>query len=128
MPSKHCKSWGALALAATLATPATAELSAADIAKLGAALTPLGGEKAGNAAKTIPEWTGGVTKPVAGYKPGQNYPDPFKDDKPTLTITGANADQHKAMLPEGAVAMLKKYPTYKMVVYPTRRSASAPEG
>ena len=118
----------ALVAVATLATPAAAELSAADLAKLGSSLTPLGGEKAGNTARTIPEWTGGVTKPVAGYKAGGLYPDPFAADKPLFTITGANAEQHKAMLPDGAVAMLKKYPTYKMVVYPTHRSASAPEG
>ena len=124
----HRKSWAALAVAAAFATPAVAELSAADLNKLGTTLNPLGGEKAGNAAKTIPEWTGGITTPVAGYKPGLHYPDPYKDDKPTLTITGANADQHKALIPDGAYAMLKKYPTYKMVVYPTRRSASAPEG
>ena len=122
------KSLIALAIASTFAVPAAAELSAADIAKLGNALTPVGGEKAGNAAGTIPAWTGGITRPVAGYKPGSFYPDPFKDDKPTMTITGANADQYRAQLSDGQVAMLKKYPTYKMVVYPTRRSSSAPEG
>jgi len=124
----HRNRWAALAAAAVIATPAAAELSASDLAKLGTTLTPMGGEKAGNAAKTIPEWTGGITKPVAGYKPGGYYPDPFKDDKPLFTITGANADQYKAQLPAGAHAMLKKYPDYKMIVYPTRRSASAPEG
>ncbi len=122
------KSWAALAVAAAFAAPAAAELSAADIAKLGTTLTPLGGEKAGNAARTIPEWTGGQTRVVPGYQPGKHYPDPFKDDRPLFTITGANADQYKANLTDGAVAMLKKYPTYKMVVYPTRRSATAPEG
>ena len=59
----HSKSWAALAVAAAFAAPAAAELSAADIGKLGTTLTPLGGEKAGNAAKSIPEWTGGITKP-----------------------------------------------------------------
>jgi hypothetical protein len=124
----HRKSWAALAVAAAFAAPAAAELSAADLAKLGTTLTPLGAEKAGNAAKTIPEWTGGITRPVAGYKEGGHYPDPFASDRPLFTITGANADQYKAQMPDGAYAMLKKYPTYKMVVYPTRRTASAPEG
>jgi hypothetical protein len=128
MLANHSKSLAALAVAAAFAAPAAAELSAADLAKLGTTLTPLGGEKAGNAAGTIPAWDGGITKPVAGYKPGGHYPDPFAGDRPTLTITGANADQHKAQLTEGAYAMLKKYPTYKMVVYPTRRSAASPEG
>jgi hypothetical protein len=116
------------AVAVALSAPALAELSAADLAKLGTTLTPLGGEKAGNAAGTIPAWTGGITTPVAGFKPGGYYPDPFPNDKPLFTITGANADQYKAQLSVGAMAMLKKYPDYKMIVYPTRRSASAPEG
>ena len=88
--------------------------------------TPMGAERAGNAAGTIPAWDGGITKPVAGYQPGHYYPDPFASDRPTLTITGANADQYKANLSDGQVAMLKKYPTYKMMVYPTRRSAAFP--
>ena len=87
-----------IAVAGSFAAPVVAELPASEIAKLGNALTPLGGEKAANAAGTIPAWTGGITRPVAGYKPGSFYPDPFKDDKPTMTITGANADQYRAQL------------------------------
>ena len=122
------KSVVALAVGAAFALPCAAELSSADVAKLGSTLTPLGGEKAGNAAGTIPAWDGGITKPVAGFTVGKHYPDPFAADRPTLTITGANADQYKAQLSDGQMAMLKKYPTYKIVVYPTRRSASSPEG
>jgi expansin (peptidoglycan-binding protein) len=118
----------ALAVAVAVSAPALAELSAADVAKLGTTLTPLGGEKAGNAAGTIPAWNGGITTPVAGFKPGGYYPDPYPGDKPLFTITPANAEQYKAQLSMGAMAMLKKYPDYKMVVYPTRRTSSAPEG
>lgn len=121
------KNCAALVAGALIAAPAAAELSAADLAKLGSTLTPIGAEKAGNAAGTIPAWDGGITKPVAGYKPGGYYPDPFADDKPLFTITGQNADQYKAQLSEGQVAMLKKYPDYKMIVYPTRRSAAFPQ-
>jgi hypothetical protein len=107
-----------------------AEMSAADIAKLGTTLTPMGAEKAGNAAGTIPAWDGGITKVPSGvnYKAGGNYPDPFAGDKILFTITGANADKYKDNLSPGQLAMLKKYPTYKMNVYSTRRSAAAPEG
>jgi len=73
-------SWAALAIGAALAMPAVAELSAADLAKLGTTLTPIGAEKAGNAAGTIPAWDGGVTRVQAGYKPGGAYPDPFAAD------------------------------------------------
>ena len=117
----------ALAVAAAFAVPAHAELPAAEIAKLGTTLTPVGAEKAGNAAGTIPAWDGGLTKALPGYRPGQAYPNPFPDDKPKFTITGGNADQYKANLSEGQMALLKKYPDYKMVVYPTRRSASFPQ-
>lgn len=33
--------------------------------RLGKDLTPMGSVKAGNAAGTIPAWTGGVSKPIA---------------------------------------------------------------
>ena len=39
---------------------------------------------------------------------------------------GKSADKYKDQLTPGQVAMLKKYPTYKMIVYPTRRSAAFP--
>ncbi|HUR34535.1 MAG TPA: DUF1329 domain-containing protein, partial [Vicinamibacterales bacterium] len=106
----------AAAVAASLAIPAIAQQ-----------LTPMGADRAANAAGTIPAYEGGITRPIAGYTPGQYYPDPFASDRPLFTITGANADQYKANLTDGQVAMLKKYPTYKMVVYPTRRSASFPQ-
>jgi hypothetical protein len=119
----------ALALAAgcALALPAAAELSAADLAKLGTTLTPVGAEKAGNAAGTIPAWDGGITKVMPGFQPGRAYPDPFAADKPLMTIDGRNADRYKDQLTPGQVAMLKKYADYKMVVYPTHRSASFPQ-
>src|SRR3954452_11611933 len=117
----------ALCIAATFAAPAMAELSAADLAKLGTTLTPIGAEKAGNAAGTIPAWDGGITRTMPNYKTGSAYPNPFAPDKPLFTITGANAEQYKANLAEGQIALLKKYPDYKMVVYPTRRSASFPQ-
>ncbi len=122
--TKH--SLAALAASAAFAVPALAELSAADLAKLGTTLTPMGAEKAANAAGTIPAWDGGITKPAAGYTPGGHYPDPFASDKPLFTIDGKNADQYKDHLTPGQVALLKKYPDYKMVVYQTRRTASFP--
>src|SRR5438552_2673395 len=120
------KSWLALAAGIAIAVPCAAELSAADLAKLGTTLTPVGAEKAGNAAGTIPAWDGGITKPVAGYQPGQYHPDPYASEKPLFTIDAKNAEQHKNNLATGQIAMMKKYPDYKMVVYPSHRSASFP--
>ncbi len=110
-----------------LALGASAALSPADAERLGKDLTPLGGEKAGNAAGTIPAWDGGITTPPAGYKVGMHHPDPFAADSAQFTITGANADQYADKLSAGHLALLKAYPTYKMPVYPTRRSASNPQ-
>jgi hypothetical protein len=120
------KSWAALAIGTAFALPAAAELSSADLAKLGTTLTPLGAEKAGNAAGTIPAWDGGITKPVAGYKEGGHYPNPYAGEKPLFTIDAKNMDQYKDHLPTGAMEMMRKYADYKMVVYPTHRSAAFP--
>jgi hypothetical protein len=104
-----------------------AQASQRDIARLGADLTPMGAERAGNAAGTIPAWDGGIKTPPAGWKPGMHYVDPFASDQILFTITAANVDRYAANLTPGQVALLKAYPTYKMNVYPTRRSASFPQ-
>jgi uncharacterized protein DUF1329 len=125
------KAWiAALLLGATL--PAAAAVSPQEAAKLGAELTPLGAEKAGNADGSIPEWTGGIKSPAeAGfpnYKTGQHHPDPFANDKPLFTITPANMGQYEAHLTEGHKKLLQTYQgTYKMNVYPTHRSAAFPQ-
>ncbi len=67
-----------LAIAVTLyASSAAAAVSEGEAAQLGRTLTPLGGELAGNAAGTIPAWTGGLTTAPTGYKPGKHHIDPF---------------------------------------------------
>jgi hypothetical protein len=118
---------GCLLVLGLAATNVSAAVSAAEAAHLGKDLTPFGAEKAGNSDGTIPAWTGGITTPPAGYKPGDHHPDPYADDKVLFTITGANADQYKDKLTPGQLALLKTYSTYKMNVYPTHRSASAPQ-
>jgi hypothetical protein len=105
---------------------ARAAISEADAARLGRDLTPLGGELAGNADGSIPAWSGGLTTPPAGYKPGMHHPDPFAADQPLYTITAGNLAQHEAKLTAGHLAVFKAYPDYKLIVFPTRRSASNP--
>jgi len=102
-----------------------AAVTAEEAGQLKSTLTPLGAEKAGNKDGSIPAWDGGYTKaiPAANGRRG----DPFKDEKPILTITAKNADQYAGRLTEGTLAMLKKYPeTYRVEVYPTHRTAVAP--
>lgn len=115
-----------LGLAAAL--PASfAAVSAEQAARLGADLTPLGAEKAGNADGSIPAWTGGVTQAPAGYKVGDHHPDPFSGDAVSLTINKDNLATHQAKLTAGTVALLNAYPGYKLLVYPTHRSAANPQ-
>jgi len=104
-----------------------AKLSADEIARLGKDLTPVGAERAGNADDSIPAWTGGITAPPAGYEKGDHHPDPYAGDKPVVVITSENVDQYADNLTAGHQAMLNLYPSFKMNIYPTHRSASSPE-
>lgn len=108
-------------------TASWAKLSDDQIARLGKDLTPVGAEIAGNTEGTIPAWTGGITTPPAGYKPGDHHPDPFASDQIQLTISADNMAQYADKLTAGHQAMMKTYPTFKMNIYPTQRSASSPE-
>lgn len=116
------------ALVAALALPAAAAVSADEAARLKSELTPLGAEKAGNKDGTIPAWTGGHTTAIAGDRPGGRRGDPFKDDKRLVSITARNLEAYAEKLSDGQKAMLKKYPdSYRIDVYPTRRTAAAPQ-
>jgi hypothetical protein len=122
---------GLTAAAVLFAQQASGAVSPQEAARLGADLTPLGAEKAGNADGSIPAWDGGIKSPadagVAGYHPGDHHPDPYAADKPLFTITAANMGQYAAKLTEGHKALFKTYPDYKMIVYPSHRSAAVPE-
>ena len=115
------------ALVLALAGHVAAELSAGEIARLGKNLTPLGGERAGNADGTIPEWTGGITQPPAGYQPGEYHRDPYADDQPLFVIDGSNLEKYRDKLSIGHQRILETYPTFRLTVYPARRSAAVPQ-
>jgi hypothetical protein len=122
------KTLSAFSLALLAALPVSAAITSEQAARLGQDLTPLGAERAGNSAGTIPEWTGGITQPPAGYRVGMHHPDPFPSDQPLYTVASANAGQYADILTPGHQALLQAYPnTYKLIVYPTRRSASFPQ-
>jgi hypothetical protein len=116
------------AVALALAAPAAlAKATAQEVERLGKDLTPVGAEKAGNKEGTIPAWNGGLTKAPAGFDAKKGYADPYAADKPLFTITAQNAAQYADKLSPGQLAMLKKHPTLKLNVYPTRRSAALPQ-
>ncbi len=64
-------------------------------------MTPLGAERAGNEAGTIPQWTGGITVPPANYDPTRHDVDPYPDDPILYTIDAGNAQQYANVLSEG---------------------------
>jgi hypothetical protein len=110
------------------ASPAFAGLTEEEIASLGGPkLTPIGAERAGNAEGTIPEWTGGITEPPPGWKPGDRRIDLFKNDKILFSIDRDNVDQHKDKLSPGQVALINTYDGYRMDIYPSRRTCAYPE-
>ena len=117
-----------LAVAATCSTNAVAAVSAEEAKQLGTTLTPVGAEKAGNKDGTIPEWTGGLTTPPAGFQKGSGKrPNPFANEKPRLTITSANVAEHASKLSAGTVELLKRNPSYRLDVYPTQRTVTQPK-
>jgi hypothetical protein len=79
-------------------------------------LTPVGAERAANQDGAIPAWTG-------GGKPA----DPDAREQPLLVIDNASAAKYAARLPEGALALFARYPDYKIRVFPTHRTAAAPD-
>lgn len=112
-----------------LSSIATAGVPSEVADRLGNDLTPMGSQKSGNKDGTIPEWTGGLQAPPANitYKIGDRHPDPYAEDKVLFTITAQNSGQYEKNLSETTKAMFATYPnTYKMNIYPGRRSCAQP--
>ncbi|MDM0082891.1 DUF1329 domain-containing protein [Variovorax sp. J31P179] len=116
------------ALLALAAHSALAAVAADEAKKLGTTLTQTGAERAGNADKTIPEYTGGLTTPPAGYEKGSGIrPDPYAAEKPLYAITAQNMAQYESKLTAGTKELLKKYATMRVDVYPSHRSMAFPK-
>lgn len=108
--------------------PALAAVTPDQAAKLKSTLTPYGAERAGNKDGSIPAWTGGYPYAPDKYKNGEAREDLYPNEKPVFVINAKNASQYADKLSEGVKALIKKYPdTYKLNVYPTHRTASAPQ-
>ncbi len=104
-----------------------AKVSATEAQRLGKNLTPIGAQKSGNASGSIPAWTGGIKTPPEDYVQGQFHADPFANEKIQITINSKNWKKHKKWLTLGQIALLKKYPSYAIHVYPSHRSAAYPD-
>ncbi|EJO92444.1 hypothetical protein A471_18290 [Ectopseudomonas mendocina DLHK] len=121
------KMLGALSLS-LLAGSVLAAVSAEEAAKLGTSLTPLGAQMEGNAAGTIPAWTGGLAANAGQVDARGFLSDPFAGEQPLFTITAQNLAQYRDQLSAGQLAMFQRYPeSYRMAVYPTHRSTAVPD-
>ncbi|AXQ28311.1 DUF1329 domain-containing protein [Solimonas sp. K1W22B-7] len=116
---------GFAAAAFSLSPSVLAKVPAAEAAKLGQELTPVGAEKGPNKDGSIPAWTPAAQR---GALKGE-FPNDAKIDaeKALFTITKANMEQYAAKLTEGHKKLLKTYDSYKMNVYPSHRVVNFPE-
>ncbi len=121
---------GSVVASILFAAQSNAAISKEEADRLSGDLTPMGAERAGNSDGSIPAWTGEPIKVPAGYDASklQHHPDPFADEKPLFTIDASNVDQHADKLTKGQLSLFKSYPdTFKMHVYPTRRTTNYPK-
>lgn len=117
----------ALALSASVFT-LTGNAAGTDAELLGTTLTPLGGEIAGSEDGVIPAWVepGEQAQDWSyGKVRGQHWV--HRDDKPLFSIDASNYQQYVDQLNPGQVEMFKQMPGYRMDIYPTRRTCSAPD-
>ncbi len=89
-----------------------AKVSLQQQAKLGQTLTPIGAVKAGNGSE-IPDWNDNTNKLHA--------------EKPLFIINRENFSQYTKYLTNGQRALFEKYPNFYMSIYPTHRTAKAPQ-
>ncbi|MDP9197954.1 MAG: DUF1329 domain-containing protein [Pseudomonadota bacterium] len=131
MKQQHIRRLG-LAAILGIVTITAAPVTAQQAAKLGGELTPMGAEKAANAAGTIPAWSGGLTSTAQagapGFKSGGHHPDPYAADKPLYKVDATNMSRYAANLTAGHKALLNAYKnSYFINVYPSHRSAAFPQ-
>lgn len=100
-------------------------VSTADPTLLSTTLTPLGAERAGNAAGTIPAWTGGYTQGPPGWDGETDLLiDFFANDPILYTVSSSNMSQYADKLSPGTQAMIQNF-GMTLNVYQTRRSGCA---
>ena len=119
-----------LCLGSLIAGSAAASLKPDIASRLGAQLTPLGAELAGNADGSIPAWNPEGTPIPAGFvQDSDNYISPYAGEKPLYTIDANNWQQYSEVLTLGSQAMLEQLggDGYRMDVYPSKREFVTPD-
>ena len=98
------------------------------VSLLGTSLTPWGAEIAGTPDGSYPAYEGGLRAPPPGFDPGSGtWPDPWPEDKPLFSVDAKNMEQHRDRLMEAQMELMRRFPSYRIDVYATRRSAMVPE-
>ena len=118
----------AAVVASAFTVSAYAAVSAEEAKQLGTTLTPWGAEIAGNKEGTIPAYDGKGIKVVPNdpvNDPGSTK-DPFADEKPLFSITAQNYQKYADKI-DGQVELFKKYPNYRMDIYPSHRTFVYPK-
>ncbi|HQY69415.1 MAG TPA: DUF1329 domain-containing protein [Pseudomonadales bacterium] len=95
--------------------------------RLGTTLTPWGAEITGEADGSYPAWTGGTRAPPGFDAASGRWPDPYPEDKPLISIDASNMAQYQDRLMEGQMELMRRYPGYRLDIYPTRRGFWLPE-
>ncbi len=63
----------------------------------------------------------------ADYQSGDPRPIPFADEKPVLVLNASNFLQYQDKISPGLQALFEKYPNFAMQIFPTHRTAIAPQ-
>ena len=113
-------------LAQTAAAPAGVVARLPDSQRLLSELTPLGAVTAGNGAD-IPPWRGGVRMPPPTALAGQSRVAVYADDPVVQVIDSSNWQSHRQYLAMGLQALFQNNPDFRIPLYPSRRTAAAPE-
>jgi hypothetical protein len=115
-------------LTLTTSGVAVGGVSPGEADKLGTTLTGVGAEMAGSRDGAIPAYIGAVVPHPAGFKPGSGvYVNPYGSEKPLFSIDANSMSKYADKLADGTKDLLKKYPTFRVDVYPTHRSVVFPD-
>ena len=92
-------------------------------------LTPVGAEAAASADGAIPTYTDGLRAFSArrSQNRGERLNHPYAADAPLFAIDQTSMDNHAALLSAGHKQLLSTHDSYRIAVYPTRRSVSFPQ-
>ena len=114
-----------LGIASAILPVIPARAQAPDPSVLKTRLTPLGATRAGNADRTIPAWTGGLTAPALPATQPIDVP-LFTNDAPLYSVDARNMAQYENLLTPGTQAVMRKF-GFCAKIYQTHRTAAAPQ-